>query len=873
MAQETHVALLGTVVLLLDDEAEAIGTQLLRLCQTLDPLAQVRLRLLRVSREQGELKAMTFTAEQRQLVAVEAQHAAGSGSGGAPVSVISGPLSDPNATQAGPSSALRVSYGLAQPFEVALRGAIQEALRNGGTGPLGERGYALVPNELAVHIVGRINSPLLPDVALHAHDVTHTISAQTDAKRFALLLAASPIGEPERAASPTARTSRLLSTPNSTAPWQDQATRQPWRDLLSWANGDPPLHYVFMFEAWDESGRFHERPHLHYAVAESLFALFATGMLNQPQMKDVLDLSTAALEDQMSLTRVGSIGTSLITSPIQGMIDYLANRLAADLLLRRGLLGQEGGVAAPDLRASLPEQTRQDAERWLTGTWQTRLLPDLYPLPRRLPARQMPNGKRGTWHPLALSTATPSPEPLLYRWDRGHLPLDDEQFWNLAVQHEYETTVDMQTWQRKTQAAYEALAREMQQQFASAVQARAQAPEGIERAGEFTMTVRRLLSAERDRLQQEQIEQERQLDAHYRQFEELVRHHHHNNGIPTRPNPPDHNDVPLMPRNLEALAHEVLDRKADRVPLPGTMLTVALVMALFGALAVNVVPNIPGFIHWPAAAQQFFVGPNRHWFGALAGLVLYALGSLSSLVRFIDFRRWQRRFAGERLLLRMAQAKTTEREQQMRVIDAMLGDLDRERNLLQDWEEEIVAEAEALAQRASYLAADYTALPTLSRDVFVADGKIWEGSNPEALYLQVRQSLPEQKLILDFLQYVQAHAGGVPNAVTDRRLAGLALDFMYQRLRASTADDPFTNWSPQVAQATLDRAVQAARVAMQPHPAGRPIGHFEGLMVTRAVDWLPKLAQERHMVVLPAPSTKWCFVARVLTRAQHPLVK
>ncbi len=177
------------------------------------------------------------------------------------------------------------------------------------------------------------------------------------------------------------------------------------------------------------------------------------------------------------------------------------------------------------------------------------------------------------------------------------------------------------------------------------------------------------------------------------------------------------------------------------------------------------------------------------------------------------------------------------------------------------------------AQRASYLAADYTALPTLSRDVFVADGKIWEGSNPEALYLQVRQSLPEQKLILDFLQYVQAHAGGVPNAVTDRRLAGLALDFMYQRLRASTADDPFTNWSPQVAQATLDRAVQAARVAMQPHPAGRPIGHFEGLMVTRAVDWLPKLAQERHMVVLPAPSTKWCFVARVLTRAQHPLVK
>src|SRR5215469_16050681 len=123
MAQETHVALLGTVVLLLDDEAEAIGTQLLRLCQTLDPLAQARLRLLRVSREQGEMKAMAFSTDQRQLVPVEAQAAI---SGVMPVSAISGPVSDPNLTLA-PSSAPRVSYGLMQPFEVALRGAIQEA--------------------------------------------------------------------------------------------------------------------------------------------------------------------------------------------------------------------------------------------------------------------------------------------------------------------------------------------------------------------------------------------------------------------------------------------------------------------------------------------------------------------------------------------------------------------------------------------------------------------------------------------------------------------------------------------------------------------------------------------------------------------------
>ena len=45
---ETHVSLLATVVLLLDDEAEQIAAQLLRLCLTLDPLTRSRLRLLRV---------------------------------------------------------------------------------------------------------------------------------------------------------------------------------------------------------------------------------------------------------------------------------------------------------------------------------------------------------------------------------------------------------------------------------------------------------------------------------------------------------------------------------------------------------------------------------------------------------------------------------------------------------------------------------------------------------------------------------------------------------------------------------------------------------------------------------------------------------
>ncbi len=862
----TQVALLGTVVLLLDDEAEAIGTQLLRLCQTLDPLAQARLRILRVSRNQGQLQAMSFTTEDRQLVAVEtAQRAANSYP---PLT-----MSDPNLTQVvGPTSTPRVSYGVAQPFEVALRGALQEALRNGGTGPLAERGFALVPNEMAVHIVGRIDSPLLADVAYSTHDITRTVSAQSDARRFALLVAASPVGEVERAASPSIRTSRPTSVPPpGTTTWQAEAQQQPWRDLLSWANGEPPLLYTFMFEAWDEAGRFHERAQLHYAVAEALFALFATGMLDQRELREALDLSTAALEDHQSLMRIGSIGTSLITSPTQGMVDYLTHRLAAEMLLRRGLLGEEGGMLAPELRAAIPEQARQDAERWLTGTWQMRLLPDLYPLPKRLPTREMADGSRGTWHPLALSTASPNHEPLTWRWERSRLPLDEENFWNLAMQHEVETTADAQTWQHQAEAAYDAVGREMQQQLDAAIAARTLEPEGIERATVFTQTVRQLLADERDRLAKDDAEQQRYLDAHYRRFEEQVRRTHHNNGIPTRQNPPDRPGVPLLPRNLEALTHEVLDTKADRVPMPVTLITVALVVMLFGAVAAAAVPAIPGFAQWPAMLHTLFAGTNHTWFGALAGLVLFAVASAGALVRLIALRRWQRRFAGERLLLRLSEAKAWEREQHLRVIDMILQDLDRERQHLSVWTQEIRAEADELAQRAARLAADYTSAPTLSRDVFVSQGEIWEGTNPDALYLQVRQRQPEPKLVTGFLQYVGAHAQGVPEALAQQRLGNLALAYMHDHLRTN-GEDPFAMWSQQTAEATLDRAVQAARAAMQPHAAGRPIGHFAGLMVHPAVPWLPKAAHEEHIVVLPAPTTRWCFVARVLTRARHPLV-
>ena len=863
---ETRVALLGTVVLLLDEEAEDVGRQLLRLSLVLDPVARARLQVLRVRGDAtGRLLTQSFTDDTAQGPSDPARALMGP-------NTLPQLRGDPGATQAIRADG-DIALGPPQDFEAGLRGAVQEALRSAGTEPLSAQGYALSPNELAVHIVGRADAPLLAPVVGTTEAITRAISSQTDARRFALLIAASPEGETDRATVQPTRTSvPLTAQSGKLAPWQERAQAQPWADMLSWRTGEPPLLYAFMFESWDEAGRYHERPQLHYTVAEALFALFATGLLDHPQLREALDLSTAAMEGGNGLTRVGSIGTSLITSPTQGMVDYLAHRLAADALLRRGLIGEEGSILSPDLRDTLPAAAQQDAERWLATTWQTRVYPDIYDLPKRLPARETPDGPKSTWHPVALSAAGPSPAPLLWRWDRARLPINDARFWNQAVQNEYETAEDTPSWEAKAEATYASLGRDLQGELDRELAARLTQPEGIERARAFTRVVRGMLASEQQRLTTDQAEQEQYLDRHYRVYEDLLRRSHQAGGIPTRMSPPPRPYVPQMPRNLEALSKEVLDQQFARVPLPGTMIVVALVLAIFGAFAVSALPHVGGFAGWPAGLRDLATGTNARWAGAAAGLVLFALGSLGAFARYGALRRWQRRYVGERLLQHLAAGKTFEREQMHTLINGLLAYLDDERTTFDQLTESIRTQARALDATAAQIARDYAHAPSLAHDVYVSHGEIWAGGQPDALYLQLRGRQPEGRLVIGFLQYVQTHANGVQTALENGQLAPLALRYMVEYLRTTASEDPFDGWSPETAGATLTRAIGAARVALAAHPGGRPLGMFAGVLVHPSVAYLPRMAAEQHLAVLAAPSPNWCFVTRVLTRAQHPLV-
>lgn len=902
LLEGARVPLLATIVLLLDDEAETIGVQLIRMCHTLDPLVQSRLRILRVKGTAAQLFAAPVSEGQQALVAVGA------------------PSPRPNryaqvAYESSPGTALgtdigetrpyvanrpEVEIGSLHPFEIVLRNAIQQALSSGGPEPLDDRGYTLVPNELAVYIVGRTDSAILAQTASLTQDITSHISEQTSARRYAMLLAAPPTDNPAFAASNpgygygTSNPGYGYETPkagtNARDDWQTQSSNQPWRDLLVWKQsqsdgrrsgnasqepGEPPLRYAFIYEAWDETSRYHWRNELYYAMAESLFALFATGMLEHPDLKDALDSSSISLETGADLTRIGSIGTSLVTAPTQGMLDYLAHRLAADVLLRRGLVGSDGGFVTPDRQRSIDEQARFDAEHWINTDWNQRLAPDFFPLPRRLPPRQLEGNAKGEWTGLALSKAGADPTGLYWRWgpEQSHFYLNDERYWNLTVQNEYETIGDANTWKGNMATQLRANSAEVRDSLLNAIRLRALGPEGVERARAFAQALSTALTTEARRLDAEDAQQTQQLDLHHRQFEDRLRVAHPSRGVPDIANPPARPLALQMPRNIEALAHEVIDQSFERTPLPLTLALIGVLLAVFGAFSATPFARLPFVTRWPLGIHAALSGTHGHLFGAGAVLVLYAVFASTSLWSIMRLRNWQRTFAQERTLLWMSFAKQQERIVMRDILNDMRAEVVTASQHIDSWVQEINQAATGLASEAEMMGRAYGTTAALSRDLYVSNGVIWEGGDPNDLYLQVRQQLDDTRVITQFLQYVQAHGGDVIQALRDRTIGTFALTFMRDQLRNDTMDHPFFQWSPATAQAVFERALQAASVPLQPQMGGQPLGHFEAIVVNPSVAWVKKMAQDRGMAALTTPSDQWLMAVRVTTRAKHALVR
>ncbi len=881
MAQaKTQVPLLATVVLLLDDEGELVGKQLAQLSQSLDPVVRARLGLLRLSGVPGAVQAAPLVEEQRvSLPSQSYARLSTVGSYSTPGSPYALPqpsiTPDPGITQVAElSHTPSLALGVNQPLDVALRAMLQSSARSGGADLLAQHGYSLVPNELAVYIIGRIDSDLLSDVAAIASETTRSLAAQTDARRFALLVAAPITDDPRDAPRLNGNVRGLASASANAKDWQAKAARQPWNSLLSWQHGEPPLHYAFLYEPWDESGRYHPRADLHYAIAESLYALFASGLLEHPRLKDSLDMSTAMLDDSGGLNRVGSIGTSRITTPSDGMLDFLAHRFAADVLLRRGLLGEEGGVPLPETRLSIPEEARQDADRWVKGTLRRQIEAERYVLPAQLPPRVLEDGERGSWYQLALSHIDPDPLGVFWHWNRqaGRLMLDDETFWNLSVQNEFEAAGELEQWKNRLAGSLPTLAQDFRQQLSNALRLRTLSPEGVDRANAFATALEAALVAEERRLQDDQQTQQVMIEQHLHQFEDTLRRSHPNQGIPLHPNPPPNDLTPFMPRNMEGLSHEVIDIAFARVPLPLTLVVVALLTAFWGAFAITPLAGLPAAAHLPTGVYQALTGSSRHLIGAGIALAIYALTLIGPLVRALQLRKWQQRYAQERQLLWLARARESERIIVIKLVRDLLYHIGSERSRIRGWQQEIEEAAIVLAQEAANSAQTQLAGSELARDLFVVRGMVWQGVNPDELYLHVRQQHDEIAVINRWLQDVQGHGSDIINALNQGSIHTVALNFMRDYLHQESIDDPFTHWEAVMAQEVIERARHLARVPIQPQVAGKPIGHFEALAIEPTVAWASRIAEEHGMVTLPITTRRWAMVIRVITRTHNALI-
>ncbi len=851
------VPLLATVVLVLDDEAEEVARQLRHLCGMLDPLVQARLRFVRVMRGAGNQLLGASMAGTQGLFAVEAGVSA-------PTALLSRTPSRPVPTSSG-----RLGWQAPRPFDEALRETVAQVQHIGGAEALASHGFRLLPNDMAIYLVGRADTPWLAETAREAQRITRTINEQSDARRFALVVAAPEETANGRASLPGAHD------------WRARIEAQPWRDLLAWRNpatghvGEPPLLYAFVYETWDDKSQFMRHSELHYAMAESLFALFATGLLEEPGFKDALDLSMAALDADPAVNRLGSIGTSLVAEPSHALTDYLAHRMAADVLVQRALIGGEGGAVVPSAQNGFDAEARQAAEEWRKRTLRPRLVTDRRPLPDRLPLRLSSQGGADTWHALALSAATPDGAPLTWRWQtaQSRLVFDDERFWNLSAQIDYETSLELDSWRDALAQSYTGLSADLRRELSSEISQHALAPEGVARGHAYIQAMRDALVDELRQNEDEGAEVIRQMKEHNLVLAERLRQHHPAGGIPQFPSVQPLLETPQMAHETESLMHDVVAATFKRTPVPATIGLVAVLLAIFGAVAAGVLRSPRLVAHLPASLQPLMVGSAALAWGALATLVIVALALIPAFWQIARLRRWQRAYAQERAVLWLGLARGFEHQQRISVLRDLIATVEQWRGEVEHWRASLGRIAHNLHDDAVAIASDDALNASLSRDLAVADNAVWDGIDLDDLYLKLRERIPEAQLGAEFLRYVQARTGDVAKVLDEGTIGPFAVEYMHRRLMA-TSDEAtqLGQMDATAARSMVARAVAAARVPLRPRNDGRRLGAFDCIAASPDLPWLSRAADENKLAPVPIAARNWLLVTHVVSRSTHSLI-
>ncbi len=834
------------VLLLLDDEAEYIGAQFLALLTMVDTYIQSRAVLLRVTGAADTLTAAPVESARAQAL-IAAQNAQ---------------AFDPAATQKVPNSNA-LAIGTPRPFQDALLSALQKASHTGSTDRLASGGFSLLPNEIKLILVGEANAPLLSAAAKSAATVSAAIGPHIYVHRYAALISALPPANP--AVLPSSGPNIGSETGKE---WLQAAQNQPWNDLLSWRDGEPPLLYTFFFDAWDETGRYQERSELRHAASQAIFAMFAAGVLENPQMRDLLDLS-AAPADSDGLLRIGSVGTSVITTPDRLLLSYIALRLSADVLLRRGLIGQKAGAISPQTHTRLKEEARRDAEMWLSHTLRAALFPDYYAIPHKLPPRKDETGAKISWSGLALSATDPDPSGIFARWEqRPALLLDDEHFWNLLAQYEVETAQASQQWIALTGKTYTDKQAELAADLENIIRWRTLGPQSAARTEAFTEALLEILNTELELIEDSRSRQSKDLEQEHIQYEAKLRRMHPRKGTPISPPPPESAIIPRLPRSSEAMARDVIARQFQRTPKPATLAVTAV--ALIAAAAAFAHPLGRALqrmtIAKPIAAA--LSGPNGALLSAGVLCLIYFLVLLLPFTQAIILRQRQQELMAQRELQWLAWVKLNERDMMYTLIKNLHADVERAKSFIAIWSKDIDYAAERLIRSAEELHADLAAAAP-ERKIYVTSDGIWDAYEPNELYFRVRGQAHEDELIEKFLQYIEAHSGDVLSALKQDRIGALASDFMQAQLRETIHTNLFLTWDIELAAEAINKAALAAAAPFQIQLGGRPVGKGTFISAFPEDAWVQRMAAERGAQIINGPSSQWIMVIKVISRAPH----
>ncbi|GLV54413.1 hypothetical protein KDH_12600 [Dictyobacter sp. S3.2.2.5] len=226
--------------------------------------------------------------------------------------------------------------------EDALESLIEWSLRTIQTGrrlnAIRDAGYILSDTRAQIYIVGGADVPYLASVLQMVHRRLSKVHLATNVcymlSSFQLRQQTGPL------VTPTA----YASVPNPSLTNSDC-------EVPYWAEREIP-NFCFIYEdqVFYPQQQFVSEDESYYALAEALFGLLVTGLLNTPQLQAALHINPAT----PNYGNVGSISSSFIVFPKTSVLSYCSARLSIALLVQW----------LQDLRSQLvPDGRRVEAQR------------------------------------------------------------------------------------------------------------------------------------------------------------------------------------------------------------------------------------------------------------------------------------------------------------------------------------------------------------------------------------------------------------------------------------------------------------------------------------------------------------------------------